>query len=87
MTKEQVFDVVKAQILEVMGPDNVPPASIQPEVSLRDLGANSLDRMEVVSLSMQALSLRFPASELVKVSNIGELVEALYNKTKSGGPA
>jgi len=80
LTEEQVFEVVKAKILEVLG-DGVPPAGIRREVSLRDLGANSLDRVEVVSLSMQALSLRFPVSELRKVSSIGELVEALHQKT------
>jgi polyketide biosynthesis acyl carrier protein len=79
VTKDQVFEVVKAKIVEVMG--DVPPARIRPEVSLTDLGANSLDRMEVVSLSMQALSLRFPVSELGKVSNIGELVDALHQKS------
>jgi polyketide biosynthesis acyl carrier protein len=78
-TQEQVFEVVKATILEVLG--DVPPANIRPEVSLSELGANSLDRMEVVSLSMQALSLRFPIRELGKVSTIGELAEALHQKS------
>lgn len=76
-TEEQVFEVVKGKILEVL---DVPPANIRKEASLRDLGANSLDRVEVVSLSMQALSLRFRVSELAKVSNIGELVQALHQK-------
>ena len=75
-TKEHVFEVVRATIREVMG--DVPEANLRADVSLRDLGANSLDRVEVASLSMQALSLRFPVRELAKVSNIGELVEALH---------
>jgi polyketide biosynthesis acyl carrier protein len=79
LTQEQVFEVVKAKIIEVLG--DVPPASIRRDVSLSDLGANSLDRVEVASLSMQALSLRFPVRELGKVSNIGELVEALHQKS------
>lgn len=82
LTKEDVFEIVKEKICEVLG-DNVPPASIRPEVSLKELGANSLDRMEVVSLSMQALSLRFPLSELRSVTNVGELALALFQK-KSG---
>lgn len=76
-----VFAIVKAKIVEVLGSD-VPAASIRPDVSLTDLGASSLDRMEVVSLSMQELGLRFPVRELGKVSNIGELAAALCSKKK-----
>ncbi len=77
-TRDDVFAVVQAKILDVLG--EIAPAKIQPATSLKDLGANSLDRAEIVSLSMQALALRFPVRELSKVSNIGELVDALYRK-------
>jgi polyketide biosynthesis acyl carrier protein len=82
MTEAEVFEIVKAKIIEVLG-DHVPSAKIRHDVSLSDLGANSLDRMEVVSLSMQALALRFPVRELGKVSNIGELVVALHERSSA----
>ena len=83
-TRDEVFAVVKEKIREVLG-DAISLESIRPEVALRDLGANSLDRVEIVSLSMQALALRFPVRELGKVSNIGELVEALHQKSEQRG--
>lgn len=78
MTRAQVLEIVMQQVREVL--PQVATAELRPEVSLRELGANSLDRMEVVSLAMQALSLRFPVRELSKVSNIGELADALYER-------
>lgn len=78
MTRAQVLEIVMQQVREVL--PQVAAAEIRPEVSLRALGANSLDRMEVVSLTMQALSLRFPVRELAKVSNIGELADALHQR-------
>ena len=78
MTRAQVLEIVMQQVREVL--PHVAAPEIRPEVSLRDLGANSLDRMELVSLAMQALSLRFPVRELAKVSNIGELAEALHQR-------
>ena len=45
---------------------------------MKELGANSLDIVEIVSVSMRELKIKVPRSELSKLTNIGGLVELLY---------
>lgn len=75
MSKEQVFEVVKKVILEVL--PEVDAAQISMEKNLRELGANSIDRMEVVTMSMEELELKIPLMSFAKVSDIQGLVEVL----------
>ena len=46
---------------------------------MKDLGANSLDIVEVVSLSMRELKVKVPRSELAKLTDMGGLVDLLYS--------
>lgn len=75
MIKENVYEVVKNVIMEVI-PD-LTPEMISIDKSLKELGANSIDRMEVVTLSMEALKLRLPLMSFAAVTNIEGLVEVL----------
>lgn len=75
MSKQHVFEVVKNIVMEVL-PD-VESDQITMERSLKDLGANSIDRMEVVTMSMEELGLKIPLMSFAHVSNIEGLVEVL----------
>ncbi|MBL6447898.1 acyl carrier protein [Fulvivirga sp. 29W222] len=75
MSKEHVFEVVKKIVMEVL-PD-VGPEQISMEISLKDLGANSIDRMEVVTMSMEELGLKIPLMSFAHVSNVEGLVDVL----------
>jgi len=75
MTKKHVYEVVKSVITEVL-PD-IEPELIALEKSLRDLGANSIDRMEVVTMSMQELGVKIPLISFAQVANIEGLVDVL----------
>lgn len=77
MTKDQVFNIVKNNILEIL--PKVRPEMISIEKSLTDLGANSVDRMEVVTLSMEDLNLKIPLLSFANVSNIEGLVDVLIS--------
>jgi len=46
--------------------------------SMKDLGANSLDIVEVVSCSMRELKIKIPRSQLAKLENIDQLVDLLH---------
>lgn len=78
MTKQKVFEIVKNSILEVL-PD-LDPGLISIEKQLKDLGANSIDRMEVVTISMEALGLKLPMMTFAQVGNIEGLVDVLVEK-------
>lgn len=85
MTKEQVLAVVRKHIVDTL--DDVDEAQIEPGKSMKDIGANSLDIVEIVSSSMRELKVKVPRSELAKLQNIGELVDLLHNILEQGPQA
>lgn len=77
-SEASVFAVVKENVVDIL--EDVDEAAITLEISLKELGANSLDRAEIVTGSMEDLGLSFPMRELAKISNLGELVTFLLSK-------
>lgn len=75
MSKQHVFEVVKNTIIEVL-PD-VDQENISIEKQLKDIGANSIDRMEIVTMSMRALDIKIPLMSFAGVSNIEAMVDVL----------
>lgn len=51
-----------------------------PSDRLVELGANSVDRMEIVMMVQESLSLSIPRVELVGPKNIGEFADLLLRK-------
>lgn len=80
MTREHVLEVVMRNLVDTI--EELEGVEIDPTKSMRDLGANSLDIVEVVSLSMRELKVKIPRSELNKLTNIHELVELLHATVK-----
>ncbi|MBL9002669.1 MAG: acyl carrier protein [Myxococcales bacterium] len=83
MTREQVLKVVSKHLMDAV--DGLEESKIDPARSMKDLGANSLDIVEVVSRSMRELKVKVPRSELSKLTNINELVDTLL-KAASTAP-
>jgi acyl carrier protein len=77
LAREKVAAVVRARTLEVLG--DIPDARLDQANSLTDLGANSIDRVEIAALAMQDLDLDFPLHELNDVASIDGLVDALVD--------
>jgi acyl carrier protein/polyketide biosynthesis acyl carrier protein len=73
MTKAEVIDVIKRNIAENL--DDMDGQEIDPQKSMKEYGANSLDMIEVVSCSMRELSIKIPRSELADIANIDELAD------------
>lgn len=76
MEREEILAVVKKHILDIA--EDLTEEKIDPAKSMKDLGINSLDIVEVVSCSMRELKVKVPRSELSKLSNINGLVDLLY---------
>ena len=53
------------------------------EDRLVDLGANSVDRAEIVMLVLERLSLAIPRTEVFGPRNVGELADLLQAKLQS----
>jgi polyketide biosynthesis acyl carrier protein len=80
ITKAEVFDIVKNNILDIL--PKVQPEMVSIEKSLSDLGANSVDRMEVVTMSMEDLGVKIPLMSFAGVTNIEGLVDVLFNNAQ-----
>jgi acyl carrier protein len=78
MTREEILAVIKKHLADAV--DDVDVDSIDPQKSMVDYGANSLDLVEVVSRSMRELKVKIPRSELNKIENIQGLVD-MFHKT------
>ena len=83
VTREDIMDVVKRNLVETV--ESLEGKKIDPSKSMKDLGANSLDIVEVVSCSMRELKIKVPRAELNKLNNMDELVDMLYNVAMAAG--
>lgn len=73
MTKEEVLKVISKNIVENL--DDMEGQEIDPQKSMKEYGANSLDMIEVVSTSMRELQIKIPRTELADIKNIDELAD------------
>ncbi|WP_435608723.1 phosphopantetheine-binding protein [Streptomyces sp. C10-9-1] len=71
----EVFEAVRRSILEVV--PEIPAEEITPEASMVDLGCNSVDRADVVTLVLEELDLSVPVAEFQGLPTIGALVATL----------
>jgi polyketide biosynthesis acyl carrier protein len=56
---------------------------LSPQDSLRDLGANSIDRSEIIMMTLEALRLRVPLVDLAGARNMGELAALIQARQES----
>jgi acyl carrier protein len=80
VNRDDVYQVVVKHLAE--GVEGINPSTIDPNKSMKELGANSLDIVEVVSRSMRELKVKVPRSELSKLTNLNGLVDLLYESVQ-----
>jgi polyketide biosynthesis acyl carrier protein len=76
VNEQEIFAIVIRHAQEVV--PGLQGHRFQPAESLKELGANSVDRSEIVMMTLESLSLKMPLIETVKAANIGELVSVLH---------
>ncbi len=81
MTKEAIFEIIVRTTCEII--PELEGHAFQPDDRLVDLGANSIDRAEIVTMTLEALSLSIPRVQLSEAKNIGELARILYEKSQA----
>ena len=73
MSSEDIFDKVKEIIIEQLG---VADTAINPDASfIDDLGADSLDIVELIMALEEEFDLEIPDSDAEKVVTVGDVVE------------
>lgn len=82
MSTEEVFEVLKKNVLDILE-DEVGESDITIDKSMVELGANSIDIVQIVSNTMRELRVKIPREELSKLNNMREFVEKIieYKET------
>ena len=78
MQKEEIFKTLISHCCEIL-PELENHTFVTTD-QLRELGANSIDRAEIVTMMLESLSLKIPRVELSGAQNLGELVDILHDK-------
>jgi acyl carrier protein len=73
--REEIASVVRKHVADVVV--DLKASDIDLSQSMKDLGATSLDMVEVVSLAMRELKVKVPRSELSKLTNMDGLIDLL----------
>ena len=80
MTRLEVFEVIKSQIISVVPDLEGNSTMITENETMKNLGLNSIDRTDVILCSMDILGLRIPQSNLLGIQTIGEFVDLFHNQ-------
>ena len=81
MTKEEILEIIVRHARDVIY--SLDRDELRPTDSLEQLGANSVERMEIVLMTLESLSLNIPRVETFGPKNIGELAQLLYEKKRA----
>jgi polyketide biosynthesis acyl carrier protein len=76
VTPENIFELLVRHTREVI--PELEPHAFLPTDSLKTLGANSIDRADIIMMTMEALGVRFPLIELAGAKNLADLVEGFH---------
>jgi polyketide biosynthesis acyl carrier protein len=78
MNNDDVFSKIVEHTREVL--PELQDHVFQRSDQLVNLGANSIDRAEIVGMTMESFALSIPRVELFGVKNIGELSDVIHAK-------
>jgi polyketide biosynthesis acyl carrier protein len=78
VTRDEILAVIAEHTREVV-PD-LEQHNFNAADRLQDLGANSVDRAEIVMLVLNSLQLRIPLVDTFGPRNIGELADLLHGR-------
>ena len=76
--REEIVEIIRKEIINVI--DGISPEVITIEKRLKDLGADSIDRVDIMSKTLEVLGLTIPLVELGRAKNIRDLVDILCEK-------
>lgn len=75
ITEAQIFESLKKYMLKAI--DDLEIDEIDYSKTMRELGANSMDEIEITSRVMRELRIKVPLEALSEVSTLGELMAVL----------
>lgn len=83
MSKEEVFNLISDTLKEVV--PELEDKEIQPGDNFKELGVNSIERMETTMLLLEEIELDIPRTELLQAKTLGDMAAILEEKMKVVG--
>lgn len=84
MSEQEIFHVLVEQVRRVL--PAVPRDRVSLTGTLRELGADSIDRADIVTMTAEAVGANIPLVELGKTPTIGALVALLHEHISAAAP-
>jgi polyketide biosynthesis acyl carrier protein len=79
VSNRKIFEIIVGHTREVV--PGLEGHQFQSSDSLKALGANSIDRADIIMMTLESLSLNIPLVELAKADNIGILAGIIHEKS------
>ncbi len=83
MNKEEILEIIANHSSEIV--HDLVGHDFRNSDRLIDLGAHSVDRADIIQMTMESLSLQLPRIDFYGANNIGELVDIFYEKLQATG--
>lgn len=80
MLKDKIFEMIKVNLIDIL-PELV-DETITMEHSLKELGANSIDRAEIILETLEEIQMHISMIKFGKAKNIGEIIEIMLQESK-----
>jgi len=79
MTQQDIFDTIVRHTREVL--PNLAEHPFRQEDSLKALGANSIDRADIIMMTLETLALNVPLVDMARADSMGGLADIMYAKS------
>jgi polyketide biosynthesis acyl carrier protein len=79
LNQTEVFEIIVGHAREVV--PTLEQHQFQQSDSLKALGANSMDRADIIMMTLESMNLNIPLIEMAKADNIGELAGIIHAKS------
>lgn len=78
MNQEDIFSIIVRHVREVV--PGLESYAFKTTDSLKALGANSVDRADIIMMTLESLALNIPLVEMARAENIGDLAGIIHAK-------
>ena len=79
VSANEIVEIIIGHAREVI--PSLESRQVQPTDSLKSLGANSIDRADIIMMTLESLSLNIPLIHMAKAENIGDLARIIHEKS------
>jgi polyketide biosynthesis acyl carrier protein len=81
MEKEEIISIMEGFMVQLV--PSMESVVITPNHSLKELGLDSIERMEIINSTMEEVGVEIVPKEFINAKNIGDIAEIMRNKLEN----